>query len=87
MRDKVTGVGKEIEKMMLEKGISIEELSSRAGISKSLLIEFFRLEKEPYIIPEMNDILEAMEIPKDQKLALFQKWQTLLKQKQKNKEL
>lgn len=68
MRNKVTGIGNEIKKMMIEKNISIEELSRKANISVSLLTSFVNLEKEPYIIPEMDNIVEVFELSKEKNM-------------------
>ena len=77
MRIKVTGIGNEIKKMMIERDMSIEELSRKADISVRLLTSFVNLEKEPYIIPEMDNIVDAFELSKKEKLKLFEKWQAL----------
>ncbi|MBE5806479.1 MAG: hypothetical protein E7313_07250 [Clostridiales bacterium] len=79
MRTKVTGIGNEIKKMMKERNISIEELSREANISVRLLKSFVNLEKEPYIIPEMDNIVKAFGLSREEKLDLFEKWQILNK--------
>lgn len=74
MRGIVTGIGKEIEKMMKEKEMSIEELANKSNISVKLLKSFISLEKEPYVVPEIEAILDSLEISKDRGVLLLDKW-------------
>ena len=60
MREKVTGIGKEIEKIMKENNISLEELEIKTGISKFRLKQFIELKKEPNIVPDAQKILPAI---------------------------
>lgn len=77
MRNKVSGIRKEIEKILEEKDISIEELSKKSCISISLLESFINLEKEPYMLPEMDRIVNALELSKEEKIKLIEKWKIL----------
>lgn len=77
MRNKVSGIGKEIEKILEEKDISIEELSKKSCISISLLESFINLEKEPYMLPEIDRIVNALKFSKEEKIKLIKKWKIL----------
>ncbi len=82
MREKVTGIGKEIERIMKKNNITLEELSLRTGISKNLLKQFIELKKEPYITSEGQKILPAIGLKNEEELCNFiEKWIELAKEK------
>ena len=82
MREKVTRIGKEIERIMKKNNITLEELSSRTGISKNLLKQFIELKKEPYITSEGQKILPAIGLKNEEELCNFiEKWIELAKEK------
>lgn len=82
MREKVTGIGKEIERIMKKNNITLEELSSRTGSSKNLLKQFIELKKEPYITSEGQKILPAIGLKNEEELCNFiEKWIELAKEK------
>ena len=82
MREKVTGIGKEIERIMKKNNMTLEELSSRTGISKNLLKQFIKLKKEPYITSEGQKILPAIGLKTEEELCNFvEKWIELAKEK------
>lgn len=82
MREKVTGIGKEIEKIMKENNISLEELEIKTGISKFRLKQFIELKKEPNIVPDAQKILPAIGLKTEKELCMFiEKWIELAKEK------
>ena len=82
MREKVTGIGKEIERIMKKNNITLEELSLRTGISKNFLKQFIELKKEPYITSEGQKILPAIGLKNEEELCNFiEKWIELAKEK------
>lgn len=82
MREKVTGIGKEIEKIMKENNISLEELEIKTGISKFRLKQFIELKKEPNIVPDAQKILPAIGLKTEEELCMFiEKWIELAKEK------
>lgn len=82
MREKVTRIGKEIERIMKKNNITLEELSLRTGISKNLLKQFIELKKEPYITSEGQKILPAIGLKNEEELCNFiEKWIELAKEK------
>lgn len=83
MRERVTGIGKEIELLMKENNISLEELECRTGIDKNLLKEFIELKKEPYVVPEGQKILPAIGLKTEEELDQFlKKWIQLAEEKE-----
>lgn len=75
MREKVSGIGKEIALLMKKNNISLNELEKRTGISKKLLKDFIELRKEPYVIPEGQKILPALGITtSDEQDKFLKKW-------------
>ena len=82
MREKVTGIGKEIEKIMKENNISLEELEIKTGISKFRLKQFIELKKEPNIVPDAQKILPAIGLKTEEELCMcIEKWIDLAKEK------
>ncbi len=83
MRERVTGIGKEIKVLMDKNNISLEELANRTGISQSLLKEFIELKKEPYVVPEGQKILPAIGLKTEEELNQFLKeWIHLAEEKE-----
>lgn len=80
-REKVTGIGKEIEKVMKKNNVSLKELEIKSGISQKLLKQFIELKKEPYLIPEVQKILPAIGLKKEEEFDGFiKKWIELAKE-------
>ena len=75
MREKVTGIGKEIQILMEKNNISLSELEKKTGISRKLLKDFIELKKEPYVVPEGQKILPAIGLKTEKEYDDFiKKW-------------
>lgn len=75
MREKVTGIGKEIALLMEKNNVTLKELAEKTGIRKRLLKQFIELKKEPYVIPEGQKILPAIGLKTEEEFELFiKKW-------------
>lgn len=75
MREKVTGIGKEIQILMEKNNVSLSELEKKTGISRKLLKDFIELKKEPYVVPEGQKILPAIGLKTEREYDDFiKKW-------------
>ena len=75
MRQKVTGIGKEIQILMEKNNVSLSELEKKTGISRKLLKDFIELKKEPYVVPEGQKILPAIGLKTEKEYDDFiKKW-------------
>lgn len=75
MREKVTGIGKEIQILMEKNNVSLSELEKKTGISRKLLKDFIELKKEPYVVPEGQKILPAIGLKTEKEYDDFiKKW-------------
>ena len=85
MREKITGIGKEIESIMKKNKISLEDLELKTGINKTLLKQFLELKKEPYLITEGGKFLPAIGLKSEEEFDIFiKKWIELSKKKNVN---
>ena len=75
MREKITGIGKEIQILMEKNNVSLSELEKKTGISRKLLKDFIELKKEPYVVPEGQKILPAIGLKTEKEYDDFiKKW-------------
>ena len=66
---------------MKKNNISLKELEIKSGISQELLKQFIELKKEPYLIPEVQKILPAIGLKKEEEFDGFiKKWIELAKE-------
>ena len=80
-RDKVSGIGIEIKKLMEINNISVKELSKKSKLSKRKIKKTIKLKKEPYVIPEMTSLLRVL-TDKKNALLIVNKWFELVKPKE-----
>lgn len=80
-RDKVSGIGIEIKKLMEINNISVKELSKKSKLSKRKIKKIINLKKEPYVIPEMTSLLRVL-TDKKNALLIVNKWFELVKPKE-----
>ena len=80
-RDKVSGIGIEIKKLMEINNISVKELSKKSKLSKRKIKKIINLKKEHYVIPEMTSLLRVL-TDKKNALLIVNKWFELVKPKE-----
>lgn len=79
-REKVSGIGIEIKKLMEINNISVKELSKKSKLSKRKIKKIINLKIEPYVIPEMKSLLRIL-TDKENALLIVDKWFELIKSK------
>ena len=75
-RDKVSGIGEELGQLLGKSNLTLEEISKESNISIRKIQQFINNKKEPYVIPEMTNLICAIknENNKDEILDFINKW-------------